>query len=115
MFLVSVRPLITVSGESYINSIIEDAGGVNLFHDENTPYPILSLEYLLMADPDAVVTMNADDRDYLASMLEDYGGARFVRLSNIFATGDGSVPYYSPERYVESVEKFALIFRGIKQ
>ena len=114
VFLVSARPLITVSGGSYINSIINFSGGQNLFEGETGPYPILSVESLVTRDPDAVITMNIGDRDYITHIFKDYRHLRFARKNNIFAAGDSSIPYYSPERYVESVEQFSAIFSEIK-
>lgn len=113
VFLVSARPLITVSGKSYINSIVKSAGGINIFENENTAYPILSMESLIMCNPDAVITMMNSDREYLFDMLKDYRHVRFSR-NNIFVSGDGSIPYYSPARYVEAVEKLASLFAEIK-
>ena len=115
IFLVSVKPLITVSGSSYISSIIRQAGGRNLFENGRTPYPILNMEALLLADPDAVIVMIHDDREYLEKYLERFKNVRFVKKKNIYSTGDGSIPYYSPERYVESVEIFAGIFAGLNE
>lgn len=114
VFLVSAKPLITVSANSYINSIIESAGGINIFKNENTAYPILSMESLLLCNPDAVITMMENDRDYIMDMLKRYRHVRFSRNNNIFATGDSSIPYYSPARYVEAVEKISSIFAGIR-
>ena len=114
VFLVSAKPLITVSANSYINSIIESAGGINIFKNENTAYPILSMESLLLCNPDAVITMMENDRDYIMEMLKAYRHIRFSRNNNIFATGDSSIPYYSPARYVEAVEKISSIFAGIR-
>jgi len=114
VFLVSVKPLITASGSSYINSIIESAGGINVFKNEKSAYPILGLESLLLADPDAVITMMEGDRDFLVTRLKDYSRVRFIRNNNIFSSGDGSIPYYTPGRYVEAVETISLLFAGIK-
>ncbi|HPS57410.1 MAG TPA: helical backbone metal receptor [Spirochaetota bacterium] len=113
VFLVSAKPLITVSGNSYINSIIESAGGRNIFKNENTAYPILSMESLLMSSPDAVITMSIADRDFMRDMLKGYRHVRFSRNNNIFAAGDTSIPYYSPGRYVEAVEKISSLFAEI--
>ena len=114
VFLVSAKPLITVSGNSYINSIIESAGGINIFKNENTAYPILSMESLLMCGPDALITMSIADSDYMRHMLKGYRHVRFSRSNNIFAAGDTSIPYYSPGRYVEAVEKISSLFAEIK-
>lgn len=115
VFLVSAKPLITVSGNSYINSIIESAGGINIFKNENTAYPILSMESLLMSSPDAVITMSIADMACMRDMLKDYRHVSFSLNNNIFASGDASIPYYSPGRYVEAVEKISSLFAEIKR
>jgi iron complex transport system substrate-binding protein len=114
VFLISVKPMITVSGNSYINSIIESAGGINVFKNEESAYPILGMESLLLADPDAVITMLEGDRDFLAAILKKYSRARFIRNNNIFSSGDGSIPYHAPGRYVEAVETVSSLLVGIK-
>jgi ABC-type Fe3+-hydroxamate transport system substrate-binding protein len=106
--------MITVSGNSYINSIIESAGGINVFKNEESAYPILGMESLLLADPDAVITMLEGDRDFLAAILKKYSRARFIRNNNIFSSGDGSIPYHAPGRYVEAVETVSSLLVGIK-
>ncbi len=115
VFLVSARPLITVSGASYITSIISDAGGTNIYESERNPYPILNLESLVTSGADIVLVMNPDDCNYVKDMVKDFKSAEFVKMKNIYATGDTTVPYYSPGKYVESAELFAKIFSGMNR
>ena len=100
---------------SYISSIISAAGGKNLFASEKNPYPILNMEALIMTDPDLILVMNSVDKDYLCEVLKDFPSAGFVRKKNIFVTGDTTVPYYSPGKYVESVELIAKIIAGMNR
>ena len=108
-FLVSVKPLIAVSGKSYISNIIERAGGDNIFDELKNPYPILTLESLIIKEPHVVIVMNPGDEQYLASRLKDFKNIEFINKKNIFAIGDENIPYYTPKDYVISVEKIYAI------
>ncbi len=115
LFLVSVKPLVTVSGGSHISSIIIDAGGVNVFSKADTPYPILSLESLLLSGADALIVMNMGYDSHINSLLSGYRNVGFIRNGNVFVTGDENIPYYTPEDYTISVEKVASLIKMIKK
>lgn len=115
VFLVSVRPLITVSGSSHISNIIGDAGGTNVFKNLKNPYPILTLESLITADPDVVIIMNPGEDVYLYDRLRNFTGIGFIKRKNIFVAGDSTIPYYSPKEYVLSVEKISEILNHVNK
>lgn len=115
LFLVSVKPLVTVSAGSHISSVIADAGGVNVFYEADIPYPILTLESLAVSGADAVVVMQRGDEKYLYSLLAGYRHIAFVSMGNIFVVGDENIPYYTPEDYTVSVEKIASLINMIKR
>jgi ABC-type Fe3+-hydroxamate transport system substrate-binding protein len=115
VFLVSVKPLITVSDLSYISDIIERAGGINIFKNLKNPYPILTLEALVIKQPDAVIVMNHGGELYLKSVLENFKNIEFINKKNIFALGDENIPYYTPKDYVVSVEKIYEILNDAKR
>ncbi len=115
VFLVSVNPIVSVSGGSHISAIIRDAGGVNVYEGAATPYPILSLESLLLSGADALVVMEMGYRSHIQSLLSGYSDADFADKGNIFVTGDENIPYYTPGDYVISVEKIAAFIKMIKR
>ena len=49
------RPLMTVSGQHLINDVITLCGGSNIFADLETLTPTVSLEAVLVADPEVIV------------------------------------------------------------
>lgn len=49
------RPLMTVNGQHLISKVIELCGGVNLFAELDTLAPQVSLEAVLLADPQIIV------------------------------------------------------------
>ncbi len=115
VFLVSVKPLVTVSGESHISAIINDAGGENPFADADTAYPILSLESLLLSGADAVVVMTMGYDHDIYSLLSGYKNVEFISKGNVFITGDENIPYYTPGDYTISVEKISSLINNIKR
>jgi len=114
-FLISVKPLITVSDQSYISDIIHKSGGINIFKDLKNPYPILTLEALIIKQPDVVIVMNPGDELYLEQKLKNFQNIKFVNKKNIFALGDENIPYYTPKDFVISVEKIYEILNHAKK
>jgi len=115
VFLVSVKPLITVSKFSHISDIITEAGGINVFNNLHNPYPILTLESLIVKNPDVVIVMNRDDDKYLYKILKKFTGSEFVNRKNIFVAGDENIPYYTPKDYILSVEKISEILSRVNK
>lgn len=62
VFLVGRTPgalegMVAVGGNSYLNEIIELAGGTNVFADAAGGYPKISMEGILARDPDVIIDM----------------------------------------------------------
>jgi len=55
LYVLNSRPLISVGPGSFIDQLIGIAGGVNVAAKSATPYPRLSMEAVLQADPEVVV------------------------------------------------------------
>jgi ABC-type Fe3+-hydroxamate transport system substrate-binding protein len=49
-------PLLSVGGGSFINELIEIAGGINVFGDLQQPSPAVTFEELFRRDPDLILT-----------------------------------------------------------
>jgi len=49
------KPLRTIGGGNWINSLIKDCGGINIFEKANAPYPVVSFESVLMAKPEVII------------------------------------------------------------
>ena len=55
LYVLNSQPLITVGPGSFIDQLINLAGGINVAAKSATPYPRLSMETVLMEDPEALV------------------------------------------------------------
>ena len=60
LFAVGVRPLFVAGGDSFIGSLIREAGGSNIAEKANVPYLRYSTEEVLARDPDFIFTLNKD-------------------------------------------------------
>ncbi len=54
-FELSPRPLYTAGGTSFINEIIELAGGENIFEDLRNSYPVVRQEDVILRNPDVII------------------------------------------------------------
>jgi ABC-type Fe3+-hydroxamate transport system substrate-binding protein len=52
---IAYPPAITIGAGSYLDSLIVIAGGRNAFHDVAAPSPTVSLEAIVLRDPDIIV------------------------------------------------------------
>lgn len=55
LYVLNSQPLITVGPGSFIDQLIELAGGRNIASGSRTPYPRLSMETVLQEDPEVLV------------------------------------------------------------
>jgi ABC-type Fe3+-hydroxamate transport system substrate-binding protein len=99
--LVSVRPVVAVSGSSFIGDIIRRAGIRNIFEDLRAPYPVVSGEEVLVRNPDIIIIASGEftgnSGNCLAgSPLEKYKG-------RVAVIPPDPVSYYTPQDFVRSV------------
>ncbi len=55
LYVLNSQPLITVGPGSFIDQLIRLAGGVNIAAKSGTPYPRLSMETVLLEDPEVLI------------------------------------------------------------
>ena len=87
-------PLLSVGGGSFLNELLEIAGGRNVFADLPQPSPTVSFEELLRRDPDVIIASAASNQRFAAS--DRFQTLRAVRQHHILvvdstiATGPSS-------------------------
>jgi iron complex transport system substrate-binding protein len=106
-FFVSQEPLITVSGLSFINGIIDDAGGINVYHDLEKPYPLVSAESLIILKPEIILSMMAGAEKFFSNLTEAYSIKNKYLSRNIYSINPDNVALYTPGNYVSSVEEIS--------
>jgi len=103
-FFVSHDPLIPVTGASHMHSIIIDAGGRDAFGCLNLPYPTVSAEALMRADPDIIVSMAHGGGDRLSRLAKTTTSLRAIREGRIFYVPYDSFCSFTPADYIASVK-----------
>ncbi len=104
-FFVSQEPLITVSRLSFISGIIDDAGGINVYHDLEKAYPIVSAESLIILKPEIILSMMPDGEKFFSSLLAGYSSIYKDFSGKVYPINPDNAALYTPGNYVSSVEE----------
>ncbi len=57
----SPRPIVTIGKKSYLNELLELAGGRNIFADLDKDYPIVSQEEIIRRNPDIIILLHPEN------------------------------------------------------
>lgn len=120
MFIVGRAPsriedLIAVGRASYLNGIIEIAGGDNVFKNAMAPYPKIGMEEILSRNPQVIVDMGdmsdtegvtAAHKQATVKLWSKYSGVEAVRVGRVFAVASDIFTVPGP-RMAEAAKAFA--------
>lgn len=102
VFIVSLSPLMTVSGRSFIGNILRDAGLVNAYEGAAVPYPLISSESLSREDPEIIISMMPGAKDYFKMIFRNVK-TRALECGAVFEISPDRVAYYTPADYLAAV------------
>lgn len=85
-YLVSIAPPTAVGPHTFIDEILRIAGGDNAFADLKKPYAEISLEDLLLRDPEVLIVSGKSGRDLRAqlSAMPAWRDLRAVRSRHVY-------------------------------
>lgn len=120
MFIVGRAPnaiedVIAVGRASYLNGIIEIAGGANIFKDAVAPYPKVGMEDVLSRNPEVIVDMGDmsvtegvtdDHKRAVVALWRKYPALAAVRNNGVFAVASDIFTVPGP-RMVDAARAFA--------
>ena len=100
----------TVGPGSYLSELIDVAGGVNVAARATSPYPQLSLEEVVRADPEIIVLADADYgmTPELVAARPGWSGISAVKNKKVFPISDSLVSRPGP-RVAEAAEAYAKL------
>jgi iron complex transport system substrate-binding protein len=58
---ISPRPIITIGSATFLNDLIERAGGTNIFADLGKDYPVVNQEAVITRDPEVIIVLHPED------------------------------------------------------
>lgn len=100
-------PLMSVGPGAFMHDLIVAAGGVNVFADSDSPWPVVSLEALVDRDPEAIITMFDESyQQLLAGERPGWEGVAAVRDGRILLMDENLISRPGP-RLVEALEQVA--------
>lgn len=83
--LLSLNPLMTAGKNTFINEIIERAGGVNIGRRSNQNYPIFNREEILRENPDILILTDPNiDREELLRNFPEWKHLKAINENRIF-------------------------------
>jgi iron complex transport system substrate-binding protein len=96
-YQISERPLMSLGGRQFVSDAIELCGGRNVFADSALMAPIVNIEAVLAADPEAIVTARPDpsDRSWQA-FWRGFPGLQAVRSGNLYAVPMNEMHRHGP-------------------
>ncbi len=71
LFLISINPIFTVGGNSFINEILTFSGLKNIYADSKINYPVLNREEIVKRNPDYILLYKTN-RNEINKLLEIY-------------------------------------------
>jgi iron complex transport system substrate-binding protein len=104
---ISEQPLMTVGRSSFINEIVERAGGVNVFADIDKEYPVVSQEQVIARNPDVVFILHpVSDHTEFGKRL-GWHDINAVKNGQVFDDVNPDIVLRSGPRVVDAVEAIA--------
>ncbi len=113
----SLKNLLTIGRGSFLNDLLELAGGQNVFADVAKPYPTISKESLLERQPEVIIELQGEGmigKQQMARLLDTWSSMfslPAVKNRKVYAVGSTYALIPGP-RVVNLAEKFADILDG---
>ncbi len=83
--LLSLNPLMTAGKNTFINEIIENAGGTNIAENSKQNYPIFNREEILKLDPDIIILTDPEiEKDELLNFFPEWKHMKAIKENKIF-------------------------------
>ncbi len=103
-------PLITAGGTSFLDNVVERAGGVNVAHDLKHDYPTINPERVVEWNPDVILLCYMTEAKDAAAQVAGrigWGGIKAVRQGRIIADISPDALLRPGPRLVSGVEQLA--------
>lgn len=96
-------PIRTVGSNSWVQSLIEECNGQNIFEDSKAPYPVVSVESILVKDPQVMLmASHSDARQSKKKLWNKWTNVSAVK-NNLFEVVESSKHLRAGPRAVEGL------------
>ncbi len=109
-YQISLRPLMTLSGQHFVSDALALCGGHNVFAGAPTIAPVVDAEAVLAADPQAIIAARPDpaDRSWQGFWLR-FGKLRAVRDGNLLAIRGEEMHRHGPRAITSTARLCELL------
>jgi iron complex transport system substrate-binding protein len=109
------NPLMTINGEHIISEAIGVCGGRNIFADLPTLVPTVSMEALLVANPDAIIVSGSPaSKEALLAEWSGHAGLRAVRAGHVYFL-DADLAHRATPRMLEGVRTMCEDLQKVRE
>ncbi|MDQ7050703.1 MAG: cobalamin-binding protein [Enterobacterales bacterium] len=99
------KPLRTIGGDNWLNSLISDCGGKNIFEKAKAPYPAVSFESVVMAMPEVIIIPdNSKNFTHKAKLWSAWPEITAVNKDQIFSLDGDLLQRFTP-RAIEGLRQ----------
>lgn len=96
-YQIADRPLMTLGGQHFVSDAIALCGGRNIFADSSLMAPIVNVESVVAADPEAIMTARPDPADTgWQAYWRKFPGLRAVQAGNLFTVPTNEMHRHGP-------------------
>lgn len=96
-YQISERPLMTLGGRQFVSDAITLCGGRNVFGDSPLMAPLVNVEAVLAADPEAIIIAKADASDTSwQAFWRRFSGMRAVQAENLYTVPMNEMHRHGP-------------------
>lgn len=99
-YQIAEAPLMTLGGQHFVSDVINLCGGRNVFAELTVMAPIVNVESVLAADPEAIITARPDPADSSwQAFWQRFPGLRAVQAGNLFAVPTNEMHRHGPRAF----------------
>ncbi len=113
-YQIADQPIMTLNGGHLVSEVIELCGGTNVFHDLTPLAPAVTLEEVVVRDPDVVIV--SSELKHHAEVIESWralGAFRAARSGHLYAVESDLLDRQTP-RLVQGAERLCAILQQVR-
>ena len=99
---ISSSPLVTIGPGSFLDELIERAGGRNIYSGSGQEYPLVDAEFVVKADPEVIILLHAGSGEDVRSRL-GWQGITAIKQGRVITDLDENLVSRPGPRFVEAI------------